>query len=74
VRENSASLECVSVSTYSTAAGERTTRTGGSSDIVKAQSSGEDPRATGGLVFKTAHHLCAFLITHWRKSSKTKQI
>jgi len=30
-------------------------RTGGTSDIVKVRSSGEDPRATGGLVSNLAH-------------------
>ena len=30
--------------------------TGGASDIVKAESSGEDPRATGGLVSNLPHH------------------
>ena len=29
--------------------------TGGASDIVKAESSGEDPRATGGLVSNLPH-------------------
>jgi len=29
--------------------------TGGASDIVKAESTGEDPRATGGIVFNLPH-------------------
>jgi len=29
--------------------------TGGASDIVQAESSGEDPRATGGLVSNLPH-------------------
>ena len=32
-----------------------TKRTGGASDIVKAESSGEDPRATGGLISNHPH-------------------
>ena len=33
----------------------RADHTGGASDILKAKSSGEDPRATGGLVSNLPH-------------------
>ena len=46
------------------------TRTGGASDIVKAESSGEDPRATGGLVSNLPHPRVNKTKQHF---NKTKQ-
>jgi len=41
--------------------------TGGASDIVKAKSSGEDPRATGGLVSNLPHPRVNKTKQHWCK-------